>query len=483
MLFSSSTFSKCRWLLLHHFFTRLCRQARFFPRLTWHQWNHEAAVGISFNSARAQGSFICSERQSPVSTSHLCHCQGPMGLFCSSRALSQHCKMNQQCWFQFGWEINCSKIPAPPAAPYTSWILEWYWTMGYIVTGVLLDALHPLAPQFFIRGEFLRELGIHLWLAEIIMLKALMRPSWASKLLNLYEFWNSWGVNICGWENGQVTTWVTTAGAAEDKVAHRTPPLTLQSCVDLQPHTQVGINSSTAEVAPVWVCPPLAFPPAFRVAGLMPLLFLPLLQYSVQRWSVLETGWFLPYQEGDLTLTSNGKFKGYTVEPGDHSKWLCLTLHCPPSSKSPLKAGYYHTILPGVLQTYFCSLCLDSRLTGPLPTSLVKILACARPLQIRFCSQVGDCKALPLHNEIQKPSNFIQMLSNPTTCIWNCLCQHVLKVSSPVTNIPLPNKGSLEYERVINILPLRHQKIFPVWLEPFQSFKRKTPHQWTIWRI
>lgn len=31
-----------------------------------------------------------------------------------------------------------------------------------IITGAWLDALHPLAPQMFIKGEFLRVFGIYL---------------------------------------------------------------------------------------------------------------------------------------------------------------------------------------------------------------------------------------------------------------------------------------------------------------------------------
>lgn len=63
----------------------------------------------------------------------------------------------------------------------------------------------PLTPPPFIKGEFLRVFGICLWVAEIITLKALMRPDWASKYLNLYEILNSWGINIARWESGQPT--------------------------------------------------------------------------------------------------------------------------------------------------------------------------------------------------------------------------------------------------------------------------------------
>lgn len=99
--------------------------------------------------------------------------------------------------------MNCSKIPITTSSPL------WFWYLNESFTeqgeNIITGAPHPLTPPLFIKGEFLRVFGICLWVAEIITLKALMRPDWASKFVNLYEILNSWGINIARWESGQPT--------------------------------------------------------------------------------------------------------------------------------------------------------------------------------------------------------------------------------------------------------------------------------------
>lgn len=114
-----------------------------------------------------------------------------------------------------------------------------------IITGALLDALHPLTPRLFIKGEFLRAFGIYLSLAEIITLKALMRPAWASKFLNLYEFLNSWGVNISRWESGQLTCICQPL---------RSPQSELQEMMQITGHPLS--RSFGSFQPPVWTCSP-----------------------------------------------------------------------------------------------------------------------------------------------------------------------------------------------------------------------------------
>lgn len=140
------------------------------------------------------------------------------------------------------------------------------------------------------------------------------------------------------------TTWITTAGATGDDVDHRTLPLTLLRllpvpCVNLQPHFQGGNHSSSREVCTSTAVPPLTSPPAFRVAGLVPLLSCPC--YS----TVSSTQYF-----GNQVIST---IPGEGFDP--HHQWQvwsltkrhscgCFLLNqWPPSSKSPLNARYYHT--------------------------------------------------------------------------------------------------------------------------------------------
>lgn len=155
--------------------------------------------------------------------------------------------------------MNCNKICTTTSSPLwlrDIWVRAALNKEKNVITGALLDALHPLTPWLFIKGEFLRVIGIYLWLAEIITLKALMRPAWASKFLNLYEFLNSWGVNTSRWESGQLTCICQPLGSQQLELQEMMwitgHPFSHSLC-SFQPHFPGRINSSRVGYNLVWL--------------------------------------------------------------------------------------------------------------------------------------------------------------------------------------------------------------------------------------
>lgn len=179
--------------------------------------------------------------------------------------------------------------------------------------------------------------------------------------------------------------------------------------------------------------------------------------------SILENRWFLQYQGTGSALTISAKFKDRSFGTGNHWR-LCLT-------KGPfcgcfllnqwitliqisLNAVYHHIHFLWTLQSYFCSLCLNS----------CEGVCCHKVCHFSLCTfaliQWDPGSIWSLHQTLYKYQK-TQGLISEIICVnifWKCALQSQIYHS-------LINRISLGFEEVTKVLYLKFQQLFPFWLK------------------